>query len=110
GSDTSSPLYQGVAGLNPSKLYNPYFGWETNRKLEGALELGVWNDRILMSVAYYLNRSSDQLVNYTLPMTTGFNGILANLPATVQNTGIEVELSTENAKSSNFKWTTSLNV
>lgn len=39
--------YQGVVGLQPNRLYNPNFGWETNRKIEIALELGFLQDRIL---------------------------------------------------------------
>jgi hypothetical protein len=32
--------YQGIIGLQPTRLYNADFGWETNRKLELALETG----------------------------------------------------------------------
>jgi TonB-linked SusC/RagA family outer membrane protein len=109
-SSGTTPQYNGVTGLDPSRLFNPDFAWESNRKIEGAIELGFLQDRILLSVAYYRNRSSNQLVNYTLPKTTGFGGILANLDATVQNTGVETELSIDNIQSGSFKWSTSLNV
>ncbi|HTF20894.1 MAG TPA: SusC/RagA family TonB-linked outer membrane protein [Chryseolinea sp.] len=107
---TGGTQYQGIKGISPTRLYNPDFAWETNRKLEGAVELGFLNDRLLMNVSWYRNRSSNQLVNYTLPMTTGSNGILANLPATVQNTGIEAELTTVNIERGSFTWTTSFNI
>jgi TonB-linked SusC/RagA family outer membrane protein len=107
---TGGTQYQGIKGISPSRLYNPDFAWETNRKLEGAGELGFLQDRILLNVSYYRNRSSNQLVNYTLPMTTGASGILANLPATVQNTGIETELTTVNIERRSFSWTTSFNI
>ena len=101
--------YDGVTALDPTRLYNPVFGWETNKKMEAAVELGLLDDKIMLTLGYYHNRSSNQLVNYTLPATTGFNGIQANLGATVQNTGIEVEMKTDNIKSNEFGWTTSFN-
>ncbi len=102
--------YQGISILSPTKLFNADYAWEVNRKYEAALELGFLNDRITASVNYFRNRSSNQLVQYTLPTTTGFNGILANLPATVQNTGVEIELSTTNVDSKGITWITSFNL
>lgn len=102
--------YQGVVGLQPNRLYNPNFGWETNRKIEIALELGFLRDRIFLTTAYYRNRSSNQLVGVPLPGTTGFNSILANLNATVENTGLEATLRTVNIQKPNFKWITNLNL
>src|SRR5690606_40212162 len=65
---------------------------------------------IHMGLSWYRNRSSNQLVGYPLPTTTGFTSIQANLPATVQNRGWEVEVSTLNVKGQNFRWQTFLNV
>lgn len=107
---TSGLSYEGIQGLQPVQLYNPNFGWETNRKLEAALELGFLNDRILLNTSYYRNRSSSQLIGIPLPGTTGFPNIQSNLDATVQNTGLEFELNTVNIKSPNFAWQTSFNL
>ncbi|HEY4196240.1 MAG TPA: SusC/RagA family TonB-linked outer membrane protein [Mucilaginibacter sp.] len=108
-SSTSNP-YQNVSGLIPTSLFNANFGWEVNKKLEGGLELGFLQDKILFTASYYRNRSSNQLVGYTLPSNTGFTTIIENLPATVQNTGIELELNTINLKRKNFAWSTSINL
>jgi hypothetical protein len=102
--------YDGITALNPTRLSNPYFGWESNKKIEGALELGFFQDRIFIEAGFYRNRSSSQLVNYTLPKTTGFSGIQANLDATVQNAGVEIQITTININSGELNWTTSLNV
>lgn len=102
--------YNGVVALQPSRLYNPAFGWETNRKLEAALELGFLKDRIFLTLAGYRNRSSDQLVGIPLPATTGFPSLNANLGATVENRGFEVTLRTINIDGNDFKWTTNANL
>lgn len=102
--------YQGIISLQPLRLYNPDFSWETNKKLEVALDLGFINDRIFLTAAHYRNRSSSQLVGIPLPGTTGFSSIQANLNATVQNTGWEFGLKTVNFQDKDFRWSTSLNV
>ncbi len=105
-----SASYLGVAGLLPARIPNPYFGWETNKKLEGGLDIGLLKGRIDFSLSYYQNRSSNQLIAYVLPFVTGFSNVQANFPATVQNTGFEFSVSTSNIQTKNFKWISSANL
>ena len=107
---TSGYTYQGIGGITPTRLFNPDFGWETNRKLELALETGFVNDRIFSTVAWFRNRSSNQLVGIPLPGTTGFSSLQANLDAEVQNSGLELSVRTVNIKQKNFSWTTNFNL
>jgi len=100
----------GPSGLYPTQLANPNYSWEVNKKLETGIELGFLRDRIDLGVSWYLNRSSNQLVGFVLPSLTGFTTILANLPATVENTGLEVELSTVNLRSKDINWQSFLNI
>ncbi len=102
--------YENSNGLAPSRLYNPAFGWETNRKAEIALETGFFKDRIFLTSAYYVNRSSDQLVGIPLPATTGFTSLTANLGATVENRGFEFTLRTQNFTGTTFSWSTNFNI
>jgi TonB-linked SusC/RagA family outer membrane protein len=102
--------YQGNVGLTPTRLSNPDFAWEINKKIEFGLELGVLRDRFLISLSYYRNRSGNQLVGYPLPLITGFSSIQGNFPALVQNTGLELEINTTNVRSKEFTWTSTLNI
>lgn len=102
--------YQGQTGIVPTQLYNPDYSWETNRKGELGIELGSLNDRIIVMVSYYQNRSTNQLINFTLPIQTGFNGIMLNSPALVQNTGWEYQVNAAIIKTKDFTWETSLNL
>ncbi len=104
---TSYP-YQGQNGLIPARLANPDYSWETTRKAEIALESGFFNDRIFLAATYYNNRSSNQLVGYSLPRITGFSNIQYNLPAEVQNSGVEVLIKTTNISTPVLEWTTSV--
>lgn len=106
----SAPTYQGISGLYPTRLTNPYFAWEVVKKLEGGLELGFLKERILLLASVYRNRTGNQLIGLSLPNLTGFNNIQYNLPAVVQNSGIELVLNTINIKGKNFIWTSSINL
>ncbi|MDR6783338.1 SusC/RagA family TonB-linked outer membrane protein [Pedobacter africanus] len=89
---TSTLGYNNITGLVPSKLFNPNFSWEKTIKMESALELGFFKERLNVATSFYHNRSSNQLVGYQLPSVTGFTSVLANLDATIQNTGWEFDL------------------
>lgn len=99
-----------VPGLRVSRIANPDYSWETNKKLEFALDLGFIKDRILLSAAYYRNRSGNMLVNYPLSGQTGFTSYQANLPAVVQNSGWELTVSTANIKTADFNWSSGFNI
>lgn len=109
-SSSGSSNYQDINILKPSRVYNSKFKWEATRKFELATELGFLKDRIFLSVNYYLNRSNNQLVNYPLPAITGFTSYQANLPAVVQNSGLELEMNTKIKESSKFRWEIRANI
>lgn len=102
--------YAGVSGLTLNRLANPSYSWETNMKYEAAMDLGFLADRITTQVSYYRNRSKAQLVGLPLPVMTGQSSVQFNLPAVVENTGWEFQLSTINVKKLSFEWATSLNI
>ncbi|WBV56489.1 SusC/RagA family TonB-linked outer membrane protein [Chryseobacterium daecheongense] len=106
---TSTLGYNNITGLVPSKLFNPNFSWEKTVKLEAALDMGFFKDRLNITASHYRNRSSNQLVGYQLPSVTGFTSVLANLDATIQNTGWEFEIAGRPFTGA-FKWETSANL
>ncbi|MGE6394340.1 SusC/RagA family TonB-linked outer membrane protein [Chryseobacterium scophthalmum] len=106
----STLIYNGTAGLIPSRLYNPDYSWENTYKLETALEAGLFKNRLNFTASWYRNRSSNQLVGYQLPAVTGFTSVLANMPAEVENRGWEFEISADPFKSKELRWDTSFNI
>lgn len=102
--------YDNVAGLSPSRLANPDYRWEENRKMEFGLELGFLQDRILLTSNYYRNISTNQLVDYQLSPQVGFSSLTANFPAKVLNAGWEFELNTVNVDKRSFSWKSSFNL
>lgn len=102
--------YLGGTGLTPNKLFNPLLQWEETRKFSLGVDIGLFNDRILLNTTFYRNRSSNLLILAQLPATTGPYSLNVNFPATVQNSGWETSLNTTNIKLKNFNWSTNINL
>ncbi len=107
---TGSLIYDGVVGMFPSRLFNPNFSWEKTTKLETAIEIGAFKDKINLSLSWYRNRSSNQLVGIPLAATTGFLTMQSNFPAKVQNSGVETEISAKIIKKNQWNWLVSANL
>lgn len=101
--------YQNASSLAPTGLTNPYIQWEETKKMQVGLDIGIFKDRIFLGGTYVKNRTSNQLLDYLLPSTTGFSTIAANFPAIVENTAIEFSLTSFNVRKNDFKWQTNVN-
>lgn len=108
--DTNTP-YQGNSTFQPSlTAKNPNSAWETNRKFEAAIQLNMFKNKLAVEFAWFNNRSSNQLIFQPLPFSTGQSGIFTNLPATVQNSGFEIDTSYPILDKRNFIWTLGFNL
>lgn len=104
------PDFQGIRPSFPSNLYNPDYSWALKKSLNLALDLGFFNNRLLLNATFYRDRESNQLVNYPLPIQSGMAAVLGNLDATVQNQGFEFAINSTNIKAKNFTWKTNFNI
>jgi TonB-linked SusC/RagA family outer membrane protein len=102
-------VYQGNTGIVPVQLADSNYNWEVNRKFEAAIDLGLFKERLFISVVWFRNRTGNQLISYTLPALTGFTEYEAkNSQAVVQNTGWEITMQTKNRFSRNLQWNANL--
>jgi outer membrane receptor protein involved in Fe transport len=75
---------------------------------EVGLELGFFNGRVSLDATYYAKSTRDQILNLTLPPSSGF-GALAINAGEIQNKGAEVLLGATPVRLANgFEWNTSL--
>jgi TonB-linked SusC/RagA family outer membrane protein len=88
-------------------LANNTLHWESNKKQDYGISLGFLKDRFLIDASYYKNKVSDQLISQPLSNVTGFGNILLNSPVLIQNTGLELSLTSANIRGQNFSWSTS---
>ncbi len=81
---------------------NPQLKWERTQKLQSGIDIGLLQEKILISATYARNRSSNQLLGYSLPFITGVTAIYQNFPATIQNTNWEFAADLRLFKTKNF--------
>lgn len=96
-------------GIYPTNIPNMNLKWETTKAYNFGFDLSLFRNRVQLNLDYYINRTDDLLYAIQLPGTTGFNTMRTNL-ASLENKGWEVDLTTVNVSTRNFKWSSSLNL
>ena len=95
-------------GIGPAQIANPDLSWESTRQADLGLDLGMLNGRVTVTADVYLKKTTDLLLNLTIPSTSGFSSAIKNL-GSVENKGIELSLSSRNFTGA-FLWNTDLNI
>uniref|UniRef100_UPI003D7F358D SusC/RagA family TonB-linked outer membrane protein n=1 Tax=Pedobacter sp. TaxID=1411316 RepID=UPI003D7F358D len=96
-------------GVYPSNLANLDLKWENTTQSNAGVDLGIWKQRITLTMDYYKKTTSDLLLNAQLPLTTGYVDAFKNIGKT-SNSGLEFALNTVNVNKKNFSWNSSLNI
>lgn len=106
----SNTFYNGTAtqmGTFASTLSNPGLRWERTAAANIGLDIGLFKDRIDLTIDAYNSKTTDLLMNRQLPRITGFNSIIANL-GQLGNKGIEMTLNTVNVNHPDIIWKSSI--
>ncbi|OBQ55294.1 SusC/RagA family TonB-linked outer membrane protein [Tamlana sp. s12] len=96
-----------VSAITPFQPANPDLKWETSIQSNFGLDLGLFNNRVSLSVDYYNIDTKDLIMaDSGMPQYLGFGNdqILKNV-GEINNTGVEVFLTTRNIVKDNFSWT-----
>lgn len=98
-------------GLATSRdvLSNRDITWESTFQFNGGIDIGVLNNAINLSVDMYRSTTDQLLLRQSI---MGFVGVPQrwNNIGSLQNSGVEFELTTNNIRKKDFKWTTSANL
>lgn len=88
--------------------------WERSKTIDIGIEIGLLKGRINANIDWYDTRTTGILLQRPLPV---FNGGMANTSTTfkiwqnigdTRNRGVDLELTTQNVKTSSFNWSTSV--
>ncbi len=101
--------YLQKAGLAPGQLGNPDLTWEEREDIDIGLELGLFNNALLINVDAYKGTTNELLLSRPLVGSSGYTGITENI-GSIENKGIDVGITTTNINKPDFVWTTTLNV
>lgn len=89
----------------PSMIPNKDLGWEISRTTNLGIDFGLWDNRISGYIEGYITKTSDLLMERTLPFFTGFSKVWQNIGKT-ENKGIELNIQASTLKTKSFSWDT----
>ena len=92
----------------PNTKNNANLKPERTKSLEAGLAMNFWNNRLGFDVAYYDNRSVDQIMPVAISYSTGYSRKYVNA-GEVQNKGIELQLNASPVVSNKFRWDIDVN-
>ncbi len=84
-------------------LGNTELMWETSEQTNVGLDIGLWNERVSLSVDLYSKINSDMLINRPLTPSFGYAYALVNY-GTLDNKGIDLSANFVIVNHKSFKW------
>lgn len=100
-------LVNGSANTS-STLANPDITWEKTDEFNYGLDLGLWQNRVNLSIDAYYSVTRALLFEQPTQSFTGYSNQWNNI-GKVRNTGVEIQLDTHNVKKRKFSWDTNIN-
>lgn len=100
--------YNGVNGPGLSQLPNQDLTWEERAKFNVGINASMFKGKLILNVDFYNDKTNRLFFPNQLSRTTGVATQTTNI-GRVQNQGFEFTLVTENVKSKNFSWNTTIN-
>lgn len=97
-----------VKGVYPSSLANNDLKWETTSAFNFGLDFGLFNNRLSGVADVYFNKTTNLLMDRSMPAITGYGSVATNL-GQINNKGVELTLTSVNVSiPKKISWSTSL--
>lgn len=96
-------------GYAPTGIPSEELQWESNKTLNVGIDMGFFNQRLTISPEFYLNKSSNLLLNSKVPASSGYTTMLRNIGKT-RNIGLDLTISSVNIQNENLVWSTDFNM
>ncbi len=96
-----------VNSVRPTSVANDNLTWETTTQFNVGADIGVFGDRINLTLDYYRKVTSDLLLNVQLPSYSGYSFQLQNI-GEVENKGFEFNINSRNLVG-DLQWTMDIN-
>ncbi len=100
--------YQSKPAIYPSNIPNPDLKWESTAQFDVGIDIGLFEDRLLLTADYYNKQTRDLLLSRPLPSSSGFGSIVENI-GELENKGVEFTLSGQH-KFGDVRWNSQLNM
>lgn len=96
-------------GIIPFSLANESLEWESTKQLDLGYDIGLFNNKIELTVDVYRKTTENLLLNASLPPSSGFATVYKNI-GTLRNEGLEFNLNTSNVRTKDFSWSSNFNI
>lgn len=105
GNGVSSP------GFVPSRnfLSNEEITWETTYQFNAGLDISLFRNAITMSLDYYQTKTKKLLLQQATMAFTGAPTTYNNI-GSMKNNGVEFEITSNNFRKKDFRWSTTANI
>lgn len=100
--------YNQTPGSAPSNVGDSNLTWELNKPFNVGIDIGVLQNRIQLTVDYYIRKSEDLLLDVPLSLTSGFSKATRNI-GSMENKGVEITLHTVPVRLKDFEWAVDFN-
>jgi TonB-dependent starch-binding outer membrane protein SusC len=97
------------SGYAPVGIPNQDLTWETTKQFNAGVDLSLFSNRVSFVADVYNKETSNLLYNLSLPATSGFQNMFANI-GSIQNKGLELMLKVVPIKRKDFSWSSSFNI
>lgn len=95
--------------FNPFNLGNEKLKWESQVAQNFGVDISLFKSRVTLTIDAYSNKSSDLLLNQSIPSSSGYTTQFQNIGST-QNRGVELQISAIVVSKKNFNYSTSFNI
>ncbi|MDB5111124.1 MAG: SusC/RagA family TonB-linked outer membrane protein [Mucilaginibacter sp.] len=107
----SSGVYGGLPTLTTFQNGNPNLTWETSKKTDFGLNVGLFNNRIVIDADYFNNSDDGLILNVPQAASKGLpNNTLTENIGSMYNRGFEFNIEARIIDHAKFKWTANLNI
>ncbi len=94
---------------SPTIRSNPDITWERTYQANFGLDLSILKNKIGITIDYYQSKTDRLLLQQSAMAFTGVPLSWNNI-GSLKNTGIELQLNTNNINTADFRWTTAANI
>ena len=102
--------YGNISGIAVNAIGNPDLQWETSKKYDVGIELGLLNGTVNVTADWFLNDIDNLVLAVPTPFSAGIpgNSISQNI-GTMENRGIELSVDAAVVRNSDFNWNVNFN-
>lgn len=93
-----------ISTYEPGSNPNPDLRWERKKEFNAGLDVALLENRLSLTLDYYIRRTKDLLYTYSVPVPPNlYPSTFANV-GTIDNSGVELTINATPVQTKDFRW------